>query len=186
MAVIPALNKASENLTGYLGVISSDHAYVHKGLALTAVVNTGSISAAYKISFKTPTVASGKFIHWRPIGITTSADYCQVDFYEGDAFTGGTTVVPINRNRLSAVTSSMQTFAKGTTVTLAGTLLASTGIGTSGNPASQAGGGAGADQELVLKQDEEYSFLITPDGATTCVLDLFWYEEDGGIVNGAS
>lgn len=178
--VIPKLNKAIENFTGYMGVIGSDHAYVHKGLAFTAVINTGSISVLYKISFTTPTVASEKYIHWRPIGITTSADYCQVELYQGDTFSGGSTVTPINRNRNSSTTTAMQTFAKGTTVTLSGTLISSTGIGASGNPSARAGGGAAADQELLLLPNTSYSIGITPDSATTCILELFWYEEDEG------
>ena len=51
-----------EKLTGYLAYISSDHAYVHQGLAYTAIINSGSISAAYDIAFTTPTAADGKFI----------------------------------------------------------------------------------------------------------------------------
>ena len=141
--VSPILNKAVEAFTGYMGVIGSDHAYVHKGLAFTSVVNTGSIDALYKISFTTPTVASGLWIHWRPIGITTSAQYCQVELYEGDTFSSGSTVAPINRNRNSTTATTMQTFSKGTTVTLSGTLLASTGIGSAGNPVAQSGGGSG-------------------------------------------
>ena len=179
--VIPLLNKSIESFTGYMGVIDSDHAYVHQGLAFTAVVNTGVISALYKISFKTPTVASGKFVHWRPCCITSSAEYCKIEIYEGDTFSSGTTVVPINRNRNSSTATTVQTFAKGTTVTLSGTLIESTGIGSTGIPTARAGGASGAEQELLLKQNESYSIGITPAGATTCIFNLFWYEEDQGV-----
>ena len=67
------LDQMQESLTGYIGVIDSDHAYIHASLAYTSLINTGSISAAYRIGFTTPTVASGKEIHWRPIVISSSA-----------------------------------------------------------------------------------------------------------------
>ena len=175
-------SRASEDLTGYWGVIDSDHAYIHRGLAWTAVVNTGAISALYKISFKTPTVASREYIHWRPLGMTTSAQYCQIELYKGDTFSGGTTVVPTNRNDNSTNVSAMQTFAKGTTVTLSGTLKGSFGIGTAGNPAARTGGGSCASKELVLAPNTSYSIGITPDAETTCILELFWYQADCCII----
>lgn len=171
------LRDFQEGLTGYIAVITSDHAYVHASLAYTAIINTGSISATYDIAFTTPTVASGKEIHWRPVGITTSADYVDFTLYEGDSYTGGTAVTPINRNRGSVQTTKMQTFVKGATVTPTGTIVSSGGIGSSGNPTARSGGGAAADQELILKQNTDYVLTLTPDGATTCVLELFWYEE---------
>lgn len=175
------LEASQEDFTGYTGVISSDHAYIHKGIAFTAVINAGSISAAYDIAFTTPTVASGKFIHWRPIGVQTSADYVLATLREGDAYSAGTAVVPINRNRLSSDTTNMQTFVQNATVTPAGTIIQQAGIGAAGNPASRSGGGSGAEQELVLKQNTDYVLTLVPDGATTVTLSLFWYEESMGI-----
>ena len=181
-----ALSRANEDLTGYWGTIDSDHAYIHKGIAYKAIINTGSISAAYDIGFTTPTVASGKYIHWRPIGITSSADYVDIQLTEDETISGGTTVTPVNMNRLTTHTSDMQAFAKGVTCTPAGTLIDSTGIGSSGNPTAKAGGGAGAEQEIVLKQNTKYCITLTPDSATTCILQLFWYEETDGIVTPGS
>lgn len=178
--VIPKLNNAIEDFTGYLGVISSDHAYVHQGKAFTAIINTGSISAAYDIAFTTPTAASGKYVHWRPIGISSSADYVDVKLYEGDTFSGGTAVTPINRNRLSSATTTMQAFVKNATATPSGTIIQAGGIGTAGNAATRSGGGAAADQEIVLKRNTNYVMTLTPDSATICVLSLFWYEEGLG------
>ena len=177
MSVIPKLNGAIEGFTGYMGVIGSDHAYVHQGLAYTAIIETGSISAAYDIAFTTPTVASGKWIHWRPVGMSSSADYVDAKLREGDTFSGGTAVTPINRKRASTDTTAMQAFVRNATATPTGTIIQAFGIGASGNPASRSGGGAAADQELLLKQNTNYVLTLTPDGATTCVLELFWYEE---------
>ena len=172
---------ALEHLTGFFAVIDSDHAYIHDGIAFTAVIDCGSISAAYDIAFTTPTVASGKYVHWRPIGIQSSADYCKVELREGDSFSSGTAVTPVNRNRLSSGTTSMQAFVKNATATPAGTLIQLSGVGTSGNPSSRAGGGSAASQELVLKQNTNYIVTITPDSATDVTCELFWYEESAGL-----
>jgi hypothetical protein len=165
-------------MTGFMGVIDSDHAYIHKGLAFTLVVDLGSISTATKIGFITPTVASGKYIHWRPVGIQTSANYVKYKLYEGDAFTEGVAATPINRNRTSSNTTKIQASKTGVTVTPAGTVLQIGGVGISGNPSSRAGGGAAADQELLLKQNTSYVLELDPAGATVVTLELFWYEED--------
>lgn len=182
MATMTELLKAmQECLTGYMGVIGSDHAYIHDGKAFTAFVNTGEILAAYDVAFTTPSVASGKFIHWRPNGLDTSADYVLVTLREGDSFSDGTAVTPINRNRLSSETTTMQAFVKGATATPTGTIIQQGGIGASGNPVSRSGGGSAADEELVLKQNTNYVFTLEPAGATEVNLSLFWYEEDKGI-----
>lgn len=170
-----------EALTGYTGVITSDHAYIHRGLAFTANLSSGSISTAYYIAFTTPTVASGKYIHWRPLGLASSADYVEVTLYEDDSFSAGTDVTPINRNRpMSSLTSKMQAFKKGVTSTPTGTIIQVVGLGSTGNPTARAGGGAGADEEIVLKQNTSYVAKIDPAGATIVTGSLYWYEEDEG------
>lgn len=181
MTAVEFLTQFQEELTKYVGVIGSDHAYIHDGIAFTAIINTGSISAAYDIAFTTPTLASGKFIHWRPIGIDSSAGYVDFVLREGDSYSAGTTVTPINRNRLSGNVTKMQTFVTNATATPTGTIIQRGGIGTSGNPASRAGGGSAAAQEIVLKQNTDYVLTLTPDSATVCNLSLFWYEEDKGL-----
>ncbi len=177
--LIQIAEQKQEGLTKYQAVISSDHAYVHKGIAFTSIINTGSISAAYDIAFTTPSEASGKFIHWRPIGISSSADYVQFTLYEGDSFSAGSAITPINRNRNISKASLITTMVKGATATPAGTIISAGGIGTSGNPAARAGGGAAADQELLLKPETNYVLTLVPDSATICILELFWYEEEG-------
>ena len=172
-----AVESMKEALTGYMGVVSSDHAYIHKGLAYTAIINTGSISAAYDIAFTTPDEASGIFVHWRPIGATSSANYVDIKLYEGDSFSGGSAVTPINRNRESLHTTNMQAFVSNATATPTGTILSSLGVGTSG---LLGGVAAPADQELLLKQNTNYVLTLTPAGATICNLELFWYEEGNG------
>ena len=168
---------SEDSETGFITNIMSDHNYIHQGKALTAIINTGSISAAYKIGFKTPTVASGKDVHFRPVGITTSADYVDIKLYEGDSFSGGSAVTPINRNRQSSTVTTMQSFSKGVTSTPTGTIIYETGVGTSGIAAAKAGGGSASEHELILKQNTDYVMVLTPDAATTVVISIFWYEE---------
>lgn len=170
-----------EHFTGYNAVINSDHAYIHLGKAFTTAVNAGSISAVYYIGFVTPTVASGKYVHYRPLGITTSANYVGIKLYEGDTFTGGTASPTLNRNRLSSIVTAMQSMVKGVTVTPAGTVLIDTGIGGTGVPTAQSGGGGGEKEEWILKQNTSYVLALTPAGATTVTASLFWYEEDAGL-----
>jgi len=177
-------DQSQEGLTKYTGVIDSDHAYIHDAIAFTSIITTGSISAAYDVAFTTPSESSGKYIHWRPIGVDTSADYVIATLREGDTFSAGTDVVPINRNRLSDNTSRMQAFVYNATSTPAGTIIQQSGIGSSGNPSSRTGGGASAAEELVLKQNTNYVLTLVPDGATVVNLSLFWYEENAGIEKG--
>jgi len=170
-----------EGLTNFKTVISSDHAYIHDGIAFTGIINTGSISAAYDIAFTTPSIADGKFLHWRPIGITTSADYVGFVLYEGDAFSAGTAVVPINRNRISSNVSKVTTLVKNATATPSGTVIDEGGVGTSGIATAKGGGGVSADEELVLIPATNYVLTLTPDAATVVTLKLFWYEEEEGL-----
>lgn len=172
-----------EGLTGYVAQISSDHAYIHKGMAFTALIDTGSISSAYHVAFTTPTDASGKYIHWRPIGITSSSNYVDITLKEETSYTiaGGTDVTPINRNRNSTATSAMQSFKAGVTNAGTGTIIDLTGIGSTGGFFSLSGGADGANEELLLKPNTDYVLTITPSGVTTCNLKLFWYDEDGYI-----
>jgi hypothetical protein len=183
-SAVEYLNQFQENLTKYVGTIDSDHAYIHDGIAFTAIHVASGISAAYDICFKTPNAASGKFVHWRPIGITTSADYCAFQLTEGETYTGGTAIVPINRNRalsaLDGYATKMQAFVYNATCTPGGTVIQAGGVGTSGIATAKGGGGSSADQELVLKADTIYCLTLTPDGATDVTVELFWYEENKG------
>jgi len=166
-----------EQLTGDLTNITSDHAYIHRGRAFTAI-GSGTTGATYRIGFTTPAESAGISIHWRPISITTTANAVGVTLTEGDSFTDGSALAPINRNRNSSRTSLMQAFDQGVTSSPSGTVLQSLTIGTEGNPNSRSGGAAGAEEELLLKPDTDYVFTLVPAGSTTMTFTLFWYEEE--------
>ena len=175
------IDQGQEKLTGYQGSISSDHAYIHKGIAFTAFIDIGTISSVTRIGFKTPSVASGEYVHWRPLGISTSTAYVKAVLTEGDTYTGGTATPAVNRNRNLAATklTNMQDFKKGVTSTPAGTVIALAGLGSAGNPFSRSGGGSGADEEILLIHNTNYVLSLTPEASTSVLLTLFWYEEDG-------
>lgn len=178
------LNAFQEPVTKYVGQIDTDHAYIHAGLAYKAIIDLGSISGATNIGFKTPSASNGKYIHWRPAKISTSADYLSYKLYEGDTYTSGSAVTPVNLNRPMAkafpseFSTTMQDFKSGVTSSPTGTVIQQDGLGTSGNPAAQGGGGGGAAEERILLQNTNYVIQITPDGATDVLLELFWYEEE--------
>jgi len=166
----------TDRFTGFDVGITGDHSYIHEGKAFSVPIAIGSISAAYKVSFTTPAT---KYVHWRPAKVTTSAAYVALVLYEGDAYTSGTAVTPINRNRNSLAVSGMS-MVKNSTVTPAGTIVDIDGVGISGNPVSQGGGAGGAEHELVLKPNTKYTMLLTPTAATVVNFTPFWYEEDVG------
>lgn len=182
MNEVELLKQTREELTGSTATTSTDHAYVHAGKAFSAIIKTGSISAPYRFAFKTPSVASGKFIHWRPIRRSSSADYVELSLQEGDTYTGGTPVVPFNRNRLSSNVSQLQALVQGVTSTPVGIEIDFDAFGSAGGPTSKSGGsGPGEDEELVLDQDTVYVGTVAPTGATKVGIKLFWYEEDKGL-----
>jgi hypothetical protein len=171
-----------EDVTGYTGTISSEHAYIHDGMAYSAVINCGSISSAYNISFTTPPADKG-YIHYRPLGITTSANYVGIILTEVETFSSGTAVTIFNRNRLLAslepakFKTKMTSLKQGTTCTPSGTAIVNTGMGTSGVPSARSGGNDASASELVLIPNTTYNIALTPAGATTVTVELFWYEE---------
>lgn len=186
-----ALKKAIERLTGYVGVVQSDHAYIHDGIGFH-VTNVVTINdgATLKFQFKTPdaldsTTGKQKYIHWRPSSIGTSAAGVRYTLYEAStSISGGSDVTVLNMSRVSTKTSNMQTFKTGVTAT-EGTALQFGVFGTAGNPAKAAGGGGGSENEQVLKSNTEYTVnLVNLGGANSSVsYDFFWYEEEKGADN---
>ena len=183
VAVDPQVAGTIEDFTGYVAVIDSDHAYIHKGLAFTTIIDTGTISSAYRIGFKTPTAESGKDLHWRPINLYSTLAGVRGVLTEADTYTGGTVQIPFNRNRdMKDELSVIQDIKKGVTATPTGVEIDSFYIGSAGNPSQRSGGSDGANEELLLAPDTDYVLTLTPSGNTVCYLNLFWYEEDEYIV----
>ena len=178
--ITQAFSNFMERFTQFVGVIQSDHAYIHDGIGFSGLIETGSISAAYYIAFTTPAASTGKYVHLRPATISSDANSVKYVLYEGDTFTGGTAVTAINKNRNSS-TAAATTVKKGVTTTPAGDIIAGGIIGSGGRPQSTAGGATGSEHEIVLKPDTDYILSLNPAGATNVFLDVFWYEEGTGV-----
>jgi hypothetical protein len=177
-------------LTGAPLGITTDHNYIHRGKAFTVSAKSGSVAAgaSYIIYFKTP--STGKYIHLRPTSISTTANIVELTIAKDAVLSGttGTATTPINRNHLSSLTSQ-STVKLGATLSNAGTVNYYTTAGSGGGVQSRSGGnGPGENNEIVLDQDTVYAFTATNIGAsdaTVIYIDLFWYEEDEGLINGS-
>jgi hypothetical protein len=169
----------NEELTHYKATISSDHAYIHKGMAFTYAGNTGVLAAGatYALSFTTPTF---KTIHLRPTGFYSTANAMELRIAEGSTVTGGSSGVAINRNR-DLKRPSKVLIGYGVTISAEGTILDYEYAGSQGAGANRNGGsGVPADEEIVLAKNTIYSVRIENIGATTAstgYYKLFWYEE---------
>ena len=137
--VHPHLSGFEESLTGFCAGITSDHAYIHQGLAFSLPFNTGSLNAAasYKLSLMTP--GAGTYIHFRPAVFASTANHATMKIYEGSVNSDGTAVWPFNRNRNSTNVSAV-TCKAGVTATLPGItgLTATAGGGFTNQPAGDA------------------------------------------------
>lgn len=176
------LTLSTDDFTRFNVSISGDHAYIHKGYAFTYPEVFSLVgNATVDFMFTTPAAAAGKYIHFRPIRIGTTASGCQYSVYENPTFTAGTNKSSgiFNRNRNSA--NAPTAIIKGTNLSVsnAGTLLFSEAFGGTGNPASNRQGITGQDEEIVFKSDEDYLLRITNLTATDTIItvNIFWYEE---------
>jgi len=173
----------ADTLTGFLTSITGDHRYIHEGRAFTYLGNTGSLvagSGTYSISILTPVDTSGVRIHFRPVKISATANTTLMTIAEGSVVTGGSAVIPFNRNR-NIPKLSKAVVTSGVTVSTAGETRAQIVVGGGSNPSNNAGGQDGGNEELVLKPGTVYSVKIDNIGSTTAStgdFELFWYEEE--------
>ena len=175
-----------EGLTGFITTIGGDHSYIHDGLAFSVVYEVSSLIAGAKtyVGITTPNEASGKFIHMRPTGFSSTDSGIVGRIYEGLAYTGGDAHVPFNRNRLASNVCICSASTNVTATPGAELIIAAAAVGSGGNAVSSAGGGGASEaNEIVLKQDTAYVVEIENIGASTTkgIITLFWYEETAGI-----
>jgi hypothetical protein len=168
--------------TGFDVTVGSDHAYIHQGKAYVLIGATGSIAAAgvEHVSFKTPALPGGKYIHWRPARLSSTANALAITVTEGAVMTSGTLAVPQNLYRIKKNASQVVAYT-GATLTTAGNggVIYQDAVG-SGGASNRSGGDAASGEERVLKPDTTYSITFTNIGASTATVGyytLFWYEE---------
>lgn len=184
--LVQIAGQEQEHLTKHKAVITSDHAYIHDGLGYVLSGITGSVASegTYKISFQTPSEASGKFIHWRPAHIAGSATGITFELFKGSSSISGgssalSSIVNLNQNVVNP--SKMQAFDIGRTVTDGDRLQILFG-GSAGTGSTSSGGGIGGNEERLLEPDTVYTGTFTNRSgltATLIIYEFFWYEEEG-------
>jgi hypothetical protein len=166
--------------------ISTDHNYIHRGKAFTISGKTASVAAGaqHVIRFTTP---ADKYIHLRPTSWATTANLGEFRIAQGSTTSGGSAVTAYNRNHLSSLTPSA-TIIGGATMTVEGTIKLYDSCGIGGTSTRAGGAAGGEDNEIVLAPSTVYTFTFANVGATTATVfyfNLFWYEEDEGLINGS-
>lgn len=172
----------TDDLTGYQINLSSDHAYIHKGLGFTLSAESPSVAAAatYAVALQIP---DGIYVHIRPTKWSSTANIGELKLFEGSTFTSGSALTPNNRNRNSKKASKVTVTGGVTATNTSATLLINETVGTGGSPAMLGGGGGGQNDEWVLRPNRTYVFQFENIGATTATVfyfDFFWYEESAG------
>lgn len=167
--------------TGFDVTIGSDHAYIHEGKGYVLVGDTGSInaSAVWHISFKTPGLPGGKYIHLRPARLSSSANALAISITENAVMTSGTAATPQNLRRNIKKPSTVVIYTGATLSTAGDALIFQDAVG-SGGASNRSGGDSASGEERVLKPDTMYDIAFTNIGAvtaTTGYYTLFWYEE---------
>lgn len=182
MGAIKNLIKALDFLTNSLKIMDNDHNYIHEGKLFTYNEKFDLATTATKIfAFTTP---NGDLdIHYRPAIIESSADKVYVEFIEAPTISAAGTnklTSVFNMNRKSSRTTSMQTFASGSSIT-GGTVIKTNFIGGGTNVGGNVSGGSiGVENEIVLKQNTIYAVRVTNGSSNTNTIhiQLQGYEED--------
>jgi hypothetical protein len=168
--------------TGYQVNISSDHAYIHKGIGFNIAGESPSVAAAatFAVAIQVPV---DTYVHLRPTQWSTTANIGELKLFEGSTFSSGSAATPLNRNRNSKNVSKCTVTTGVTATNTSATLLLNETAGTGGNPSSSSGGGGGQNDEWVLKPNRTYVFQFENIGATTATVfyyNFFFYEESAG------
>ena len=103
---------AIDKITNATKIITSDHSSIHmgNGFAISGIFSGVANSSTVAYGFKTPSVASGKYIHLKFREFSASGNKVRIDFYENptNAPTVGVDFTAYNRNRNSSEVSQMQ------------------------------------------------------------------------------
>lgn len=173
-----------EAFTKVMKTMDNDHAYIHAKKKYSgfykATIATGE---TLLISIQTP---SDKYMHFRGLKLSPSADKVSVDYYEGATINVAGTAVPIsNRSRTDTVPTSEAVIKYGTTFSANGTLLGGLSEwlpGSTGTGNVRIGGGNDAGEEIVLAPSTTYRIVITngSSGSNVIGIKMDWYEEENG------
>lgn len=171
-----------ERVTEAIPVITTDHAFIHEGIAFT-VANKVDIASA-KVAGLQVSVPAGIYCHFKPAAFANTGGPVIISMLEDYTFTGGSAITPANRKRVGTPAAS-QISVKGSAditavagsnpVSLDMTVLPGTSTG------GKLGGSAHSAEEWVLKPGGNYLVTMTnatsPGATVTVGYELFWYEE---------
>lgn len=162
--------------------ITTDHSSIHEseGFNISGIFTGVANLATVNYAFKTPTVESGKIIHYKYHEFWASANKVRTDFYEAptDAPINGTDLTAYNRNRIAATPTA--TTMQAIKVTMDATFTGAKDLETllfGITPVVRS-----MDIEFVLKPDTWYirTFTNSTGGAVDINFFEFWYEDDVG------
>ncbi len=164
-----------DDITGVTMGIDYAHHEIHSG---SHYYVSGHLTLAEdaSVNIKVVTPNTTKWAHF--IYYLSSTGLTETTFYEGatGGMTGGTPVTPLNNNRNSIKTSGLTFTFDVTTATDLGLTIENSKWGAEGFKES-IGGGAGRDDELMLKQNTIYLRNITSRSADNIIqFKASWYE----------
>lgn len=168
--------------TGSMTGITSDHRAIHKkeGYHTAGIFTAVANGATVNYAFKTPTLASGKLIHWKFTEMYADGTRVRTDLYEAPTNDpiNGTNLAMVNRNRVRPLIDTvMQAFKSSMDIDLTGAIPLEPKL--FGN----AVGARPFDLEYVLEPDTWYIRTITNQTGAAANINFFefWYEEDNII-----
>jgi len=168
-------------VTGSPMFVDNDHAYIHKGFSYTGGLTTNAATESINFLLCTP---ADKYVHFRPVQVSTVVPAVIVSLYENSTLTStdGTAVSLINRNRNSGSTAASILRRTTQPSTSATTTLLDTEFvgGGTGVGAARSGATISGQHEFVLKKSSVYPITVTGSSANAIGVKFFLYEEDEG------
>ena len=161
--------------TGAMQVIDYQHHEIHAGSHFFCSIYDSDVDTAAPKYFR---ITTPNTTNWGHLLLNfTSSGAGLWEFFENPTINAaGTSKTIYNSNRNSANTATLTVF-EDTTTTSDGTKLWSDLTGANGVGGSRTTGNSSRDNEIVLKQNEDYILKFTPDADNAkVVIDIEFYE----------
>lgn len=179
------IHESYDSFVNGLSIITTDHKYIHEGKKFNYCkrVSIGA-GADYFFTFKTPTEADGKQVHWRPPIVSDSADKLSIDLYKNSTVNSAGTEAKTsinNYNETSSNESLMQSFQFDVDISDNGTMvyLDYIGGGSGAGGSTRSGGATSEKEERPLDFDTNYTVVVNNGSSGTNIVNFIfnWYEE---------
>lgn len=169
-----SINDRIDQSSGFEVNIEAGHHAIHRGwgFSLSHVFASVANGATVNYAFKTPTAASGYYVHTQSIILSATNNNVLYNLYENPTNipTDGSDITTYNRNSNSLNASRLQALKSGMTIDTTGsTLLDSRYISSAGSTNTI---------ETIFKPDTWYirTFTNSTGGASNISIFTFWYE----------